>query len=54
MFAACEKMKPYAGLLLRLGLGVIFTYHGSLKVFGAESAWGIKIHEPHNQNSNPA
>ena len=40
MFAACEKMKPYAGLLLRLGLGVIFTYHGYSKVFGAETAWG--------------
>ena len=33
----CEKMKPYVGLLLRMGLGVIFLYHGYHKVFGAET-----------------
>jgi len=29
-----EKLKPMALLLLRLGLGVIFVYHGYPKLFG--------------------
>lgn len=29
-----EKLKPVALLLLRLGLGVIFVYHGYPKLFG--------------------
>lgn len=29
-----EKLKPLALLLLRLGLGVIFVYHGYPKLFG--------------------
>lgn len=29
-----EKLKPLALLLLRLGLGVIFIYHGYPKLFG--------------------
>ena len=40
MNVACEKIKPYAGLFLRIGLGVIFTYHGYPKVFGPEAALG--------------
>lgn len=30
----CEKMKECAGTFLRLGLGVVFVYHGYGKVFG--------------------
>jgi len=36
----CEKWKPYVGLLLRIGLGVVFFYHGYHKVFGAETHLG--------------
>src|SRR3989338_5431016 len=36
----CEKLKPYAGVFLRLGLGIIFTYHGFGKVFGAGTNLG--------------
>ena len=36
----CEKLKPYAGVFLRLGLGIIFTYHGFGKVFGAGTSMG--------------
>lgn len=36
----CEKLKPYAGVFLRLGLGVIFAYHGFEKVFGAGTSSG--------------
>ena len=36
----CEKLKPYAGVFLRLGLGIIFTYHGFGKVFGAGTSLG--------------
>jgi len=36
----CEKLKPYAAVFLRLGLGIIFTYHGFGKVFGAGTSMG--------------
>ncbi len=36
----CEKLKPYAGIFLRLGLGIIFTYHGFGKIFGEGSNMG--------------
>ena len=36
----CEKLKPYAGIFLRLGLGIIFTYHGFGKVFGDGTSMG--------------
>jgi len=35
MKEGCEKMKCFAPLALRIGLGVIFAYHGYGKVFGA-------------------
>lgn len=35
MMGSCEKWKPYAPLALRIGLGIIFIYHGYGKVFGA-------------------
>jgi len=34
MKECCEKLKLLAPLFLRLGLGVIFLYHGYSKVFG--------------------
>src|SRR3989338_1395898 len=34
MNECCEKLKPFAPLFLRLGLGAIFLYHGYGKVFG--------------------
>jgi len=43
----CEKMKPYVGLLLRIGLGVVFLYHGYDKVFGAEAQLGMNWN-PHD------
>lgn len=36
----CEKLKPYAPVLLRLGLGSVFLYHGFGKVFGAGANLG--------------
>ena len=36
----CEKLKPYAGVFLRLGLGIIFTYHGFGKVLGGATSLG--------------
>jgi len=35
-----ENLKSYSGLMLRLGLGVIFTYHGFGKVFGEGTGFG--------------
>lgn len=47
MNACCEKLKEYAPLFLRIGLGVVFLYHGYGKVFGAEtdlgSAWNPRL-----------
>lgn len=40
----CEKLKPYASLFLRIGLGVIFIYHGFGKVFGAGTSLGTAWH----------
>ncbi len=40
MKECCEKLGPYAGLFLRIGLGVVFTYHGYGKVFGEGAALG--------------
>ncbi len=40
MNEGCEKLKPYASLFLRIGLGVIFIYHGFGKVFGAGTSLG--------------
>ena len=43
MFQCCEKLKPFAPLFLRAGLGIIFLYHGYGMVFGEAtnlgSAW---------------
>ena len=35
-----DFLKPYAGVFLRLALGVIFVYHGWPKVFGEGSGLG--------------
>jgi len=40
MKECCEKLKPYVAVFLRLGLGVVFTYHGISKVFGAGAGLG--------------
>jgi putative oxidoreductase len=40
MKECCEKLKEFAPLFLRLGLGIIFIYHGYGKVFGEEAAFG--------------
>lgn len=40
MDECCEKLKPLAPLFLRLGLGVIFFYHGFSKVFGEGANFG--------------
>jgi len=40
MNEACDKLKPYVGLILRLGLGVIFLFHGFHKIFDAGAGLG--------------
>jgi len=40
MGGQCEKFKSHTSLLLRVGLGVVFTYHGYNKVFGEAAALG--------------
>ena len=40
MKECCEKLKPYAGVFLRIGLGIIFVYHGYGKVFGQGAGLG--------------
>lgn len=44
MKGCCEKLKPYAAVFLRLGLGIIFTYHGFGKVFGEGTSLGTAWH----------
>jgi len=40
MTAVSERLRPFVGLFLRFGLGVIFLFHGYNKVFNAGHAWG--------------
>jgi len=40
MKECCEKLKAFAPLFLRIGLGVIFLYHGYGKVFGEGAGLG--------------
>lgn len=40
MKECCQNLKPYAPLFLRLGLGVVFVYHGYGKIFGEAAALG--------------
>jgi len=40
MNKCCEKLKPFASVFLRVGLGVIFLYHGYGKVFGETAGLG--------------
>lgn len=41
MKECCEKLKACAPLFLRIGLGVIFFYHGFGKVFGEGTGLGL-------------
>ena len=41
MNGCCEKLKACAPLFLRIGLGVIFAYHGYGKVFGDGAGFGF-------------
>jgi putative oxidoreductase len=40
MKEGCEKLKPFASLFLRIGLGTVFAFHGYPKVFGEGAALG--------------
>lgn len=40
MKKCCEKLKVCAPLFLRIGLGIIFLYHGFGKVFGEGANFG--------------
>lgn len=40
MKECCEKLKPFAGVFLRIGLGIIFVFHGYGKVFGEGAGLG--------------
>ena len=40
MLKCCEKLKSMGPMFLRLGLGIIFLYHGYSKVFGAGANFG--------------
>ena len=40
MDSRCEKLKTLAPLFLRLGLGIVFVYHGYSKVFGEGAGLG--------------
>ncbi len=46
MKKCCEKLKLYAPLFLRIGLGIIFIYHGYGKVFGEGTALGSAWNAP--------
>jgi len=50
MKKCCEKLKPYTSLILRLGVGVVFTYHGIHKVFGE----GVALGTAWNSHGMPA
>jgi len=41
MKECCEKLKECAPLFLRIGLGVVFIYHGYGKVFGEGANFGL-------------
>jgi len=40
MRALCEKLSPLVPLILRIGLGVTFVYHGFSKTFGDGTSFG--------------
>jgi len=50
MHQCCAKLKPLAPLFLRLGLGIIFLYHGYSKVFGE----GANLGSSWNPSGMPA
>lgn len=41
MNECCEKLKACAPIFLRIGLGIIFSYHGYGKVFGDGAGLGF-------------
>ena len=50
MKECCEKLKECAPLFLRIGLGIIFLYHGFGKVFGEGTALGSAWNTPEMPN----